>query len=76
MSRGRTQHSLVLQTEAKSSCPIKHKLTVPQKVSTDRVGEVKEEQIEVEVEEETPDAAVAADVRQLDQKVMKSQIFG
>ena len=47
--------------------PIKHKLIVPQKVSTDRVEEVKEEQIEVEV----------ADVRQPDQKVMKtSQIFG
>ena len=57
--------------------PIKHKLIVPQKVSTDRVGEAKEEQIEVEVEEETPDASVAADVRQPDQKVMKtSQIFG
>ena len=55
--------------------PIKHKLIVPQKVSADRVGEVKEEQIEVGVEEETPSAA-SADVRQLDQKVMKSQIFG
>ena len=47
--------------------PIKHKLIVPRKVSADRVGEAKEEQIEVEV----------ADVRQPDQKVMKtSQIFG
>ena len=44
-------------------------------MSTDRVEEAKEEQIEVEVEEETPDAAVAADVRQLDQKVMKSLVF-
>ena len=58
--------------------PIKHKLIVPRKVSADRVEEAKEEQIEVEVEEETPaaSAAAAADVRQLDQKVMKSQIFG
>ena len=54
--------------------PIKHKLIVPRKVSTDRVGEAKEDKIEVEVEEETT-AASAADVRQLDQKVMKILVF-
>ena len=49
-----------------------HKLIIPQKVSTDRVEEAKEEQISVKVEERTADA-VAADVRQLDQKVMKTK---
>ena len=45
-------------------------------MSTDRVEEVKEEQIEVNVEEEIPAAsAVAADMKQLDQMVMKSLIF-
>ena len=51
--------------------PIKHKLIVPRKVSTDRVEEAKEEQIEVGVEEQTTTAA-GRQPDQPDQKVTKN----